>query len=720
MVTGWRRAFCTSIPKEKQQHCQNNNTTTNHNHSPKKFGFFSNPSTPRCDSQTPSLRCRTTCSVPNSPKLQCKTKTQRLLHDSNPSSPKSPSSFSLLKATLRLSKSRCGICMQSARSGQGTAIFTAECSHTFHFPCIVKKHPILTCPVCSTTWKELPVLSLHNDNNKRNFKVYNDDEPLMSPTSLSRFNPIPESENEDDEEQDAEFQGFNVNPQSSTVIRRNLEISVLPEAAIIAANRNHETYVVVLKINPPHAPRRAPIDLVAVLDVGPAISGHKLRLMKNSMRQVISSLRPTDRLSIVVFSTGSKRLLPLRRMTGGGQRSARRIVDALSAIDQARVEGAPAKSDAVKKAAKVLEDRREKNAVASIIVLSDIHDSRGVESVYKHSNKPLLVSTARLGEVPVHTIRPGDCSDEAAAKLVRGLLSVVAQDVKVQLEVVSRSRAAEIAGVYSISGRPVSLGSGWIRLGDFHAEEEREILVELKVPAVSAGSHHVLTVRSSYRDPLTRDSSNPVEQAMLVPRPHAVRSSCAKIERLRHLHVSARAVAESSRLAEHNDLSGAHHLLSSARALLMQSAKPDEEFLRWLEAEQTEIQRRRQRQTLTQARGNITRAEEKLEPLTPTSAWRAAERLAKVAIMRKSMNRAHSTASSATNSSAQAPRSKLKPKAPLKTAGYSADVGSNTPEGGGTCKNTPMPKLVRDSRRERSGKDYLHSADDCDIFILLL
>jgi hypothetical protein len=31
--------------------------------------------------------------------------------------------------------------------------------------------------------------------------------------------------------------------------------------------------------------------------------------------------------------------------------------------------------------------------------------------------------------------------------------------------------------------------------------------------------------------------------------------------------------------------------------------------------------------------------DEKPEPLTPTSAWRAAERLAKVAIMRKSMNR---------------------------------------------------------------------------------
>ncbi|KAG5059155.1 hypothetical protein GLYMA_01G019300v4 [Glycine max] len=668
MVTGWRRAFCTSIPKDRepkvltekqqqqpqQQHCENTTTTTNNNNNnhSSKFGFFSNPSRPRCESQpssTPSLRCQTTCSVPNSPKLQCKTKTPRLFHNSNPSSPKSPSSFSLLKSTLRISKSRCGICMQSVRSGQGTAIFTAECSHTFHFPCIVKKHPIVTCPVCNTSWKELPVLSINHNNDKcdkRGFKVYNDDEPLMSPTSLSRFNPIPESENEDEDEDDnikTEFKGFNVNPlsnlPSSPAIRRNLELSLMPEVAIVAANRNYESYVVVLKLKPPHLTkpaRRAPIDLVAVLDVGGAMSGNKLRLMKNSMRQVISSLRPTDRLSIVAFSAGSKRLLPLRRMTGGGQRSARRIVDALAAIDRTR-EGTPVKNDAVKKAAKVLEDRREKNVVASIVVLSDIKDSHAGISIHK----PSLVSTTRLThlEVPVHAVRLGESphalSDDALAKFVGGLLNVVAQDVRIQLEVVSRSRAVEIAGVYSFSGRPVPLGSsGWIRLGDLYVEEEIELLVELKVPAASAGSHHVLTVRSSYRDPLTREPLNPVEQAMLVPRPHAVRSSCARIERLRNFHVTARAVAESSRLAEHNDLTGAHQLLSSARALLLQSSEPDEEFLRWLEAEQAELQRRRQRQTLRNSR-----VEEKAEPLTPTSAWRAAERLAKVAIMRKSMNR---------------------------------------------------------------------------------
>ncbi|XP_057761968.1 E3 ubiquitin-protein ligase WAVH1-like [Arachis stenosperma] len=702
MVTGWRRAFCTSIHRERepkvvtekqqQQHCDNNNNSSTNNQSPKissKFGFFSNPSTPRFQSQPvasgPGLRCRTsistgatTCSVPNSPKLQCSnpktTKKQttlspRLFQLSNPSSPKSPSSFSLFKSTLRLSKSRCGICMQSVKSGQGTAIFTAECSHSFHFPCIAtqaKKNPILTCPVCSTCWKELPVLAIHEDNkhnNKttseatnrdaaattktRSLKVYNDDEPLMSPTSVARFNPIPESENEDEQEDESnEFQGFNVSPFVSFSPEeriRGLEMSLLPEAAIVAANRSYETYAVVLKLKAPAAPlhkatRRSPVDLVAVLDVGGAMSGAKLRLMKSSMRFVISSLSSADRLSIVAFSAGSKRLFPLRRMTAGGQRSARRIIDALAVIDQSR-DGAPVMNDALKKAVKVLEDRREKNSVASIVVLSDSNYSRSVA----YSQKSWLISSTRLPQldVPVHAIRfPGErecnhaLNDDAFAKTVRSLLQVVAQDVRIQLAVVSRPRPVEIAAVYSLTSRPESLVPGSTRIGDLYAEEERELLLEIKVPAASAGSHHVLTVRSSYRDPLTQEIASPVEHAMLVPRPNTVRSSCPKIERLRNLHVTARAVAESSRLVEHGDFSGAYHLLSSARALLLRSCKPAVEHVRWLEAEQAELNRRLQSQKV-----KTSKVEEKVEPLTPTSAWRAAERLAKVAIMRKSMNR---------------------------------------------------------------------------------
>ena len=48
------------------------------------------------------------------------------------------------------------------KPGHGHALFTAECSHTFHFSCIASNvsYGNLVCPVCRATWKEVPCQAL--------------------------------------------------------------------------------------------------------------------------------------------------------------------------------------------------------------------------------------------------------------------------------------------------------------------------------------------------------------------------------------------------------------------------------------------------------------------------------------------------------------------------------------------------------------------------------
>ncbi|KAL6529987.1 hypothetical protein OROMI_028632 [Orobanche minor] len=674
MVLGWRRAFCTSIPKDEERDSPiiREKPEPSPRIRSRLGGFFSEPSTPKLQSQpvSPTLRCRTTAvgppppppsasnKDPQSPKLQCKTKNSPrfFFNRSAPSSPRSPSTFSLLKSSLRLSKSRCGICLQSVKTGQGTAIFTAECGHSFHFPCItthMKKQGSLTCPICNSTWKEMHLLTTGNSQqgqirgggddaifrdinskvDKRSvlLKVYNDDEPLASPTSGARFNPIPESD--ETEEENDEFQGFlaanNVNVVKVETKVRNVEVALLSEAAVVSVGRMTETYAVVLKIKAPAAPLRgAPIDLVTVLDVSSSVTADKLRLMRRVMRMVVSSLSAADRLSIVAFSTTSKRLLPLRRMTTAGRRSARRIIDAVVSLDGG---GATSVTDSLKKAAKVIEDRRERNPTARIMLITDGCRSGAVVTSTRFSHL----------EIPVHSVNLSAClnapPDDTVAKCITGLLGDVVQDLKIQLGFTSGSAPAEISAVYSYTGRPALVGSGssWCRVGDFHSEEERELLIELKVPSSLGGAHRHLTVRRSYKDPSTQQTiCDKVDQPLLIPRPRAVGSSTRDIQRLRCLFVTARAVAESRRLAERNDIVGAQHMLASARALVLQSASDSgSEFVRGLEAELAELNWKRNNS------GVVARTDDKPEPLTPTSAWRAAERLAKVAIMRKSLNR---------------------------------------------------------------------------------
>ncbi|KAG8369165.1 hypothetical protein BUALT_Bualt15G0122900 [Buddleja alternifolia] len=681
---GWRKAFCNTVPpplpppRERRREANYNNNDDDN--------------IINMDVASPKLECKTTQKSPR--------KTLLLPSSSNPSSPRSP--FSILKNTLRLSRnSSCGVCMQSVKAGrEGMAIYTASCSHTFHFPCIashVTKQSSLVCPLCNTTWKDIPLLpAIHAQNQKQRqenilvvdsnntpsptkhtpicspkytkhyqLKSYGDDEPLVTPKFIPIPVPIPESVKDEEEEEEEEFRGFFVNPIlssddafASNRDSRNVEVSLLPDAAaLISQGTTHDTYVVVLKVKAPpplrvrDAASRAPIDLVAVLDVSGSMSGAKLKMLKRAMRLVISSLGSADRLSLVAFSAAPKRLLPLKRMTAQGQRSARRIIDRLSCSQGTSM------AEALKQATRVLEQRREKNPVATIILLSDGQDDTvptNNDSNQRRGSSHLPSTRFAHIEIPVHLSSLNHQPDEDAfTRCVGGLLSVVVQDLRIQLGFASGSNPAEITAVYSRNERPIVLGSGQIRLGDLYAEEDKEVLIELRVPASTVGSqHHVLSVKCCYKDPSTQELIYGRDQALLVPRPESVRSGLPRIERLRDVFINIRAMAESRRLIEHNELFSAMQLLSSARALLLQSRSESAgEYVRGLEAELAEVQWRRQYQRqIEQQQQMVLRrrtddremglfVDENGEPITPTSAWRAAEKLAKVAQTKKYLNR---------------------------------------------------------------------------------
>ncbi|XP_047976979.1 E3 ubiquitin-protein ligase WAV3-like [Salvia hispanica] len=663
---GWRRAFCNTLPIDKSSAAADKHRSS---------------SSTRSNPPTPPLHCKTNCSKSvdgnneiDESKSSASTprNRSRIRFRSAPSSPRSP--FSVLKSTLRLSRSSCGVCVHSVKSGQGTAIYTAECGHAFHFPCIaafVAKRRALVCPVCAAVWKDVPLLAVYAQQNRQleeeidsggkiaplsspnlkrrcNAPPYDDDEPLLTPN----FNRIPDSvADEAEEEEVEEFQGFFVNQISSESFTggdlKTVEVSVSPDAAVISQGRTHDTYAVIVKVRAPPPPRnhgaatRAPIDLVAVLDVSGSMTGAKIEMMKRAMRLVIASLGPADRLSLLAFSAAPRRLMPLRRMTLQGQRSARRIIDRLACSQGTSM------AEALREATRVLEERRERNPVASIILLSDGLGSSADESS-QHSRASSHSTRFSHVEIPVHSAGfSREPAENAFSKCVSGLLSVVVQDAHIQLGLAPGSDPAEITAVYSMNERPSILGSGCIRLGDLYAEEEKELLLEIRVPAsrVGYGSHHVLSVKCCYKDPATQELVYGKDEALLVPRPQAVRSGLPRIERLRNVFITSRAVAESRRLVERNELASAMQMLSSARSLLLQpGAEMAGEYVRGLEAEMAEVQWRRQQKVAPRRRSSGEReiglfGDENGKPLTPTSAWKAAEKLAKVAQVKKSFNK---------------------------------------------------------------------------------
>ncbi|URE08130.1 zinc finger family protein [Musa troglodytarum] len=585
-------------------------------------------------------------------------------------------------------------------------------------------------------------------------KVYDDDEPLLIVSATNkgggvRFNPIPEASNEDNDEYDLErenkFRGLLATPppprsHGGGVPRRpttrsragGVQVSMMPQAALLSEGRRHRNYVVALKVKAPRmrpanllspAGGRTPIDLVTVLDVGQGMTADKLQMLKSKMRLVVSSMGPADRLSVVAFSAvaGAKRLLPLRRMSRQGQRAARQIVERLVVVGGGASSGEEIVADALRKATKVLEDRRERNPVATIMLLSDARQQQlqdqGKEADHNYHHTPLCsprdagdgdirphplpmmtsaspaTSYAHLA-IPLHAPGFGDgaagpspqkpkeeSSEDSFMKCVGRLASMVMRDVRLQLFLPS----GQISSVYPCGGgggggggcREVAPGEGSfvLHLGNLYAEEERELLVELRVPVSSSAasspenSRHQLSVKCNYRDPAIQDVILDAEPILLLPpllhsHPElsqaASSSSCSATSQwLRKLFVSTRALAESRRLADLSDYATAHHLLSSARSLLRRSAcdAQDHGLIQNLEAELADLERRRLLRKQHQLPRHQEQQEESLSPsnrrrrrrespaevrgeqLTSASAWRAAEQLAKVAIMRKSLNR---------------------------------------------------------------------------------
>ncbi|KHN39980.1 hypothetical protein glysoja_009357 [Glycine soja] len=572
MGTGWRRAFCTSDPDNSP--IRTKDRTLSPTPSPRScvsLGFLSTPSLHHHHhhhhqqqplSSTP--KSSTITEPPNdSPRFQTKT------HKSNPNSPLSPKlNLSLFRNSFKFRNS-CGICSNSVKTGQGTAIYTAECGHAFHFPCVVSHAHIHVCPVCDATWNDVPLLqndavvhtekqnqpSHHHHHRSDSVTSYDDDEPLPSPLTCStQIAPIPEDEENDDV---SEFPGFFVDPKPQSSLRQNnggdsrsVRVKLMPECPVISVSQSHETHRLVC--------------------------GHG-----NSVGE-----------------------------------------------------------EAMKKAAKVLEDRRERNPLVRILLLSDGHDENNNKNQRRFLSH--MSSSIRFDciEVPVHssgfeTKKTGlihEPLEDDFAQYINRTLSVAVHDLRIRL---GFSAPAEIRAVYSCSGGPTALSSNSARLGDLYAEEEKELLVEVRVPTSASGTHHVMTVRCVKKDPVSQEFVYGAEHAFTVVPPKSIPICGGRVERLRNVFITSRAVAESRRLAKHNEFSSAHHLLASARALLTQFGSA-EEYVRGLEAELTELNWRMQQLRVER---EVRLVDESGEVITPTSAWRAAEKLAKMARMKKSLNK---------------------------------------------------------------------------------
>ncbi|CAG7892142.1 unnamed protein product [Brassica rapa] len=513
------------------------------------------------------------------------------------------------------SKKTCAICLTAMKAGQGHAIFTAECSHSFHFHCITTnvKHGNQICPVCRAKWNEVPLQS-PNAKSKSPVKpiirprddawmtlpprrsAQNQPSPRPRPVS-SIFNTEPAVFNDDEALEHQKIQ--NRTAETETGVTGKLEVKTYTEVSEVLRSVSFKDFAVLINLKAPSAAKsssRAPVDLVTVLDVSGSMAGTKLALLKRAMGFVIQNLGPFDRLSVISFSSTSRRSFPLRLMNETGKQ------EALQAVNSLVSNGGTNIAEGLKKGAKVLIDRRFKNSVSSIVLLSDGQDTYTMSTSPNGKGadyKTLLPK--EVNRIPVHAFGFGADHDaslmhsiaensggtfsfiesetviqDAFAQCIGGLLSVVVQELSVEIECVHP--VLRIGSVKAGSYRFDS-STGTIGVGDLYAEEERNFLVNLDVPVVNgvvSDPMSLLKVRCVYRDPVTKetvDLSDASEVKILRPVVMSEGSAVVSVEvdRQRIRLRAAEAISEARVLAERGDLTEAVSVLETCRGVLSES-----------------------------------------------------------------------------------------------------------------------------------------------------
>lgn len=573
-------------------------------------------------------------------------------------------SKSLSRSASKSSKQTCSICLTKMKQGGGHAIFTAECSHSFHFHCIASnvKHGNQICPVCRAKWKEIPMQSPSLDPPLGRAAVnpvgWPQNDALMTVVrrlppprrDLSRRHVVPLFQApepgvfNDDESLDhlpVVAESTNASDNSSL---RTIEIKTYPEVLEAPRSSSYDNFTILVHLkaaatvanqsssrNYASLPQlyqnpRAPVDLVTVLDISGSMAGTKLALLKRAMGFVIQNLGSNDRLSVIAFSSTARRLFPLRRMSDVGRQQALHAVNSLVANGGTNI------AEGLKKGAKVMEDRRENNPVASIILLSDGQDTYTVTGAGANKSQPnyqLLVPLSMHGsdntgfQIPVHAFGFGADHDassmhsiseisggtfsfieteavlqDAFAQCIGGLLSVVVQELQVGVECMNPSLCLGPLKAGSYPSRVAADGkTGVIEVGDLYADEERDFLVSVKVPAESSECEtSLLKVKCVYRDPLTKEMTTLESDDVRIQRPEVAGQEVVSIEvdRQRNRFQAAEAMAEARTTAELGDLPGAVSILENCRRVLSEtvSAKSHDRLCIVLDAELKEMQER--------------------------------------------------------------------------------------------------------------------------------
>ena len=257
--------------------------------------------------------------------------------------------------------------------------------------------------------------------------------------------PIDETIKQTPEKESVKKDPSTLNPDESFTISLKIKHKVLQ---LNSASATVEPLLFTINALPDNDEKKVPLDLICVLDTSGSMEGSKIMLLIETLKYLVDLLGENDRISIVKFSSRGARLLPLKRVSEVNKPEILKVINSLVASGGTDI------TDGMRHAVRIINERKFRNPVTSVFLLSDGLDEKAVYGVgellntqqpkdnftiysfgYGSDHDPNLMSTiAKYKDGTFYFVEKLETVHESFVDALGALIAIVGQDITITIQ----------------------------------------------------------------------------------------------------------------------------------------------------------------------------------------------------------------------------------------------------------------------------------------------